>query len=337
MTMFHDLANAFPLITGEAFDELVEDIKTRGLLDPIVMYEGKILDGRNRWRASQHLGIPHTEVKLEDLMKKIGKDVDPVAFVWSRNAVRRQLSPSQRAMAATKLLDAKRGGVRTDDETTAERAAAIAGVGKRSVLRAKRVVEKGVPAVVEAVEAGDLTLEPAEVIAAKPPLTQERIMARGAEEATKVVSIERARRKSTPRNPDNGPGRGHVGPKVTMTRQMEGSSAEGSKARTAFWAENIELIKELDSDLLDRFVEDLSAERRAIEQLLKSIRTARAAEKPAPAADKITATPKSPAAKKAVAPKKTTEKAPAAPRKRAPRKTAAKKVAATPEKNDQEK
>lgn len=348
MAMFHELANAFPLISGEAFDELVEDIKVHGLNDPIVMFEGKILDGRNRWRACQHLGIPHTEVKLEDLAKRQHRDVDPVAFVWSKNAVRRQLSPSQRAMAATKLLNTKQGDNRhtTDTKTTAEKAAALAGVGKRSVLRAKRVTDQGTPAVIAAVEAGELTLEPAEVIAAKPAETQDRIMAGGAEEATKVVSLDRARRKAADKSAATAPGRGGVGPKVTMTRQMEGSSAEGSKSRTRFWTENSALIKDLDPELLDQFVTDLTEDRRAMEQLLRLIKTERLPK--APAAKKTAAkkaagtttaagaktakgTPGSPAAKKA-----------AAPRTRAPRKTtAAKTTAAAPaaatEKNDQEK
>src|SRR5574341_543891 len=106
MPQFHELANAFPLLTGEAFEELVSDIRENGLTEPVVMLDGKILDGRNRWRACQDLGIPHREVKFADL--KLGSD-DPAAYVWSKNAVRRQLTPSQKAMAATRLVTAKTG------------------------------------------------------------------------------------------------------------------------------------------------------------------------------------------------------------------------------------
>lgn len=160
-------------------------------------------------------------------------------------------------------------------------------------------------------------------------------MAKGPEEATKVVSIERARKRTAPAPS----GASRVGPKVTMTRQMEQSSAEGSKARTRFWQENSSLIKDLDSGLLDQFVADLTEDRRAMEQLLRLIKAERSGAKPAAnaAADKIeakaapAAAKKAPAKKAAAAPTRT----PAA-RKRAPRKTAAKKVAATPE-NAQEK
>jgi ParB-like chromosome segregation protein Spo0J len=49
----HRFAEIFPLIEGDDFAELVADIQTHGLREPIVVFENKILDGRNRFRGAR--------------------------------------------------------------------------------------------------------------------------------------------------------------------------------------------------------------------------------------------------------------------------------------------
>jgi hypothetical protein len=118
--VFHPLANLFPLIGGEGFDALVEDIKANGLMDKIVVYEGAILDGRNRYRALLKLNKfkPHANyaaplIKEEPyksffIQLPLGKD--PLDFVKSKNQNRRHLSINQRAMVAVDLANMKRRG-----------------------------------------------------------------------------------------------------------------------------------------------------------------------------------------------------------------------------------
>jgi ParB-like chromosome segregation protein Spo0J len=106
---FHPLADIFPLMEGKEFDELVADIKAHGLRESIVIYDGKILDGRNRWRAALAAGLSvetiiehHTR---QDYYLRQGK-VDPAAYVISKNIHRRHLTAEQKRELITNVLKA---------------------------------------------------------------------------------------------------------------------------------------------------------------------------------------------------------------------------------------
>src|SRR4051812_1459658 len=55
---FHPLADLFPLLEGAEFEEVVEDVRAHGVREAIWLYEGKILEGRNRYRAAAAAGVP---------------------------------------------------------------------------------------------------------------------------------------------------------------------------------------------------------------------------------------------------------------------------------------
>jgi hypothetical protein len=67
----HELANFFPMLKGEQYEQLYEDIKEHSLQEPIVLFEGKILDGRNRALIAHKLGLKIKLKDFEDL--KIGQ------------------------------------------------------------------------------------------------------------------------------------------------------------------------------------------------------------------------------------------------------------------------
>src|SRR5689334_15954433 len=89
---FHPLAEIFPLIEKEGFDALVEDIRTRGIIHPIVLHDGKILDGRNRYRAAKR--AEHQFTDRDFVLLRPG--LDPEAFAYSANAARRQMTQKQK-------------------------------------------------------------------------------------------------------------------------------------------------------------------------------------------------------------------------------------------------
>ena len=86
----HEIASLFPLLPDTELSELSENIKTMGLLVPIVIYEGKILDGRNRYRACKLAGVEPDFIEWDG--------TDPWEYVWSQNAERRHLPSGQKAI-----------------------------------------------------------------------------------------------------------------------------------------------------------------------------------------------------------------------------------------------
>ena len=94
----HPAADLFPMMSPDEFEGLTADIREHGQRDLAVLWEGKILDGRNRYRACTELGI---NVACCDL----DRCADPIAYVLSKNLHRRQLDKSQRAIIAAKARE----------------------------------------------------------------------------------------------------------------------------------------------------------------------------------------------------------------------------------------
>lgn len=154
----HPAATAFPLLAGDEYQRLVDDIRVNGLLDEIVLYDGLTLDGRNRERACE-------DAKVKPRYRNYTGD-DPIGFVVSTNLYRRHLNESQRAMAAERLATLKHGEKRGKSASlTVGDAAGMLKVGERTVKQARQVRNDAEPEVVEAVERGELSLNRASEIA----------------------------------------------------------------------------------------------------------------------------------------------------------------------------
>jgi 16S rRNA G966 N2-methylase RsmD len=158
---FHEIASVFPLMEGPEFDELCHDISANGLIEPIWTYHGKILDGRNRYRACMKVGIaPQYREYMGD---------NPLSFVISLNLKRRHLNESQRAVIAAKLANMNWGGDRKSEKNkvpidtliSLEQAAELLNVGRATVARVK-AVEREAPELVEKIERGEMTTHEAE-------------------------------------------------------------------------------------------------------------------------------------------------------------------------------
>jgi hypothetical protein len=97
---FHPVASIFPLLDDDSDElrELVDDIKKHGLREPIALFGGMILDGRNRYRACQVAGV-------EPQFREVPPATVPVEFVLSLNLYRRHLNRDQRKEVVNKLRE----------------------------------------------------------------------------------------------------------------------------------------------------------------------------------------------------------------------------------------
>src|SRR2546429_8632849 len=92
----HPLAQRMPEMEDTEFNLLKESIQRDGLLQPIVLYQGKILDGRHRYRACLELQIVPQFVKY--------RGSTPATFVFGNNVPRRHLSVSEKLRLADVFL-----------------------------------------------------------------------------------------------------------------------------------------------------------------------------------------------------------------------------------------
>jgi hypothetical protein len=180
---FHPFADVFPLLDDAEFDELVADIKQHGLREKIWLYEGKILDGRNRFLACK-------TAKIEPQFREYKGD-DALAFVVSLNVQRRHLTTEQRALAAAKIATLQRGGDSNAPRgaLTQEQAAEKFDVSRRSVQRAKQVVDKGSKALQQAVEKGEVPLKKAAAVVDLPKPEQLKAATQKAEPAPTPIEV----------------------------------------------------------------------------------------------------------------------------------------------------
>ena len=171
----HPLCTLFPRLDGNEFNALKEDIKQNGLRQPIVLKDGMILDGGNRYRACVEAGIEPKFVEFD------GDNI--VSFVLSVNLHRRHMTPGQQAAIVASAQDWSKanshGGDRKSDQSkaidfdTVEKRAAASGVSRITQMKADSVA-KADPELAKKVAHGEISL-PKAVEKISPRKTKEEI------------------------------------------------------------------------------------------------------------------------------------------------------------------
>jgi hypothetical protein len=198
------------MMPDAAIAEMADDIRRHGQQQPVVLYQGQVLDGRNRLRACELAGV------AAEVREWTG--TDPVRWVLSLNFHRRHLTEDQKSVVgarAERLLaeleraaqaapagePARAGAIATGESPAApaapdpmapftdramerrvrQTAATLVNVSPARIARGRKLLDQGVPELVRAVEAGSLSMSQASRVAKLAPRAQEALVAQGAD------------------------------------------------------------------------------------------------------------------------------------------------------------
>jgi len=182
----HPICLLIPSADEYELQDLTDDIRAHGLIDSIVLFEGMILDGRNRAAACERAGVAPRYVQFG------GGREDALILVISHNLKRRHLTKQAIADAVVAaedfnlnytLAESESHGAQsvikiTEPKTASSRklAQAAGGVVSHAMIAATRKVkEKGEPELQEAVKRGLIGVQDAAKAADLPPDKQKAI------------------------------------------------------------------------------------------------------------------------------------------------------------------
>ena len=190
----HPLCSIFPPMSDEEFERLRDDIAKHGQRQPILLFDGQILDGRHRHDACLLLKI---EPKFETFH---GTFDEAEALVLSLNLARRHLDTSQRMNIAAKLATLPRGTNRFTkvdaqicaSTMTQQEAAKKLNVSTRGVQAAKYVNEHAAPEVIAEVDAGRMSINKAKKLIAALPDKGRQALAVKADAVDEMIAAHAA-------------------------------------------------------------------------------------------------------------------------------------------------
>ena len=160
----HELSVAWPAMSDSDFQALEDSITNIGVQMPIVIFEGKVIDGWNRYRAATALGMDCPSIPFDE-------SIDPVEFVKAMNDARRHITGSQRAIAIVALhawrpVGKPKANVEVTSTLSQQAMADEAGVSKKTIQHAQAAQKAGLS---DKVKSGEMTVEQAANVAKGKP------------------------------------------------------------------------------------------------------------------------------------------------------------------------
>ncbi len=170
---WHEAANLFPMLGEQDAADLADDIAKHGLQNPVILFEDKVLDGRNRLLACRAAGVEPKFIEWQP------NGTSPLVWVISQNLKRRHMDATQKAVVAYEALplfeaeakkrQKKHGGTAPGKQNTGgknstsvygkarEQAAKTTGANAHYVADVKRIADK-LPDLLPKMKAGEVTM-----------------------------------------------------------------------------------------------------------------------------------------------------------------------------------
>jgi len=182
---FRDL---IPPLTPDEYAGLEASIKREGCYQPLVLWDGILVDGHNRLKICNKNSLPYTTIEMDFpdrlaaqiwiLMNQLGRrSLSKTARIDLANLLKNQLAmEAQVRMRAGKKLDPvetlPQGTGRTRD-----RVAALAGVSGKTLEKYEKVIAEGTPELVAAVRANKISINAAaKAVKASLPVEQVKVV-----------------------------------------------------------------------------------------------------------------------------------------------------------------
>lgn len=163
----HPISASWPDMAAEDFIALKDSINVSGLREPIVLFEGMILDGWHRYSACMEIGAP---AEFEEF-----SDIDPVQYVLDKHT-RRPLTLTQRMTAIALMHTWKPRGKPSKSalnaDLTSAQLAKAAGGSVRTAEQVKEAITKGSAALVEGMKSGKTSAVKAAAVSKLPKRQQ---------------------------------------------------------------------------------------------------------------------------------------------------------------------
>lgn len=185
---YHPFADLLPLVEGKQFEDLVASIEENGLLNPIVLFGGRILDGRNRYRALKRLGRrPVAGVETQNFS---GEEDEALRLVLGLNVQRRHLSASQRAMIAADIATLRQGerGINSIQHVSEQ-----LNVSDFLIKAARKLRSKVAPHILAMVQDGSISLSCADSVAELSKAEQQELLC--AESVRGAAEVQRHKKR----------------------------------------------------------------------------------------------------------------------------------------------